>query len=194
MASIIDNNSYVCTKEMEIEAEARVLKEIQMKLSETMDVGKVSSPTEEEQKAIDAKSIFVGNVDFGATVAELEAHFKGCGEIVRITIPKDKITKKQKKYVKEVKEILFHAFIEFECAASVANAIVMNGSTFRERQIVVTLKRTNKPGMGATRGRGGFRGGRGGPQTVVVKYVYVNGPAPKGRGGFRGGRGRINPY
>ncbi|KAF1764319.1 hypothetical protein GCK72_004266 [Caenorhabditis remanei] len=185
MASLIDNNSNVCTMEEEIEAEARVLREIQTKLSETMDTGKTAPPTEEEQKAIDSRSVFVGNVDYGATPEELEQHFKGCGEIVRTTIPKDKLTKKQKN----------HAFIEFESAASVANAMVMNGSTFRERQIVVTSKRTNKPGMGATRGRGGgFRGGRGGQRTVVVKYVYVNGAPPRGRGGFRGGRGRFNPY
>ncbi|EFO98807.1 hypothetical protein CRE_30220 [Caenorhabditis remanei] len=188
MASLIDNNSNVCSMEEEIEAEAAVLKQIQNRLAEKMEVGKTAPPTEEEQKEIDARSIFIGNVEFGATVEELEDHFKGCGEIVRTTIPKDKLTKKQKNY----------AFIEFESSDSVENAMVMNGSTFRERQIVVTSKRTNKPGMGAQRGRGGIRGGirgrRGGQQTVVVKYVYVNGAAPRGRGGFRGGRGRFNPY
>ncbi|EFO98812.1 hypothetical protein CRE_30217 [Caenorhabditis remanei] len=184
MASIIDNNSNMCSMNEEIEAEAKVLRDIQNRLSESMEIGKTVPPTEEEQKAIDARSVFVGNVDFGSTIEELEAHFKGCGEIVRITIPKDKLTKKQKNF----------AYVEFESSASVENAMVMNGSAFRERQIVVTAKRTNKPGMGAQRGRGGFRGRRGEQQTVVVKYVYVNGPAPRGRGGFRGGRGRFNPY
>ncbi|KAF1764321.1 hypothetical protein GCK72_004268 [Caenorhabditis remanei] len=183
MASI-DNNSNFCSMEEELQAEARVLKQIQNKLSEKMDFGKTAPPTEEEQKAIDAKSIFVGNVDYGATLGELEAHFMGCGTIVRTTIPKDKLTKKQKNF----------AYVEFECAVSVENAILMNGSTFRGRPIVVTAKRTNKPGMGASRGRDGFRGGRGGQQTVVIKYVYVNGPAPRGHGAFRGGRGRFNPY
>ncbi|KAF1764324.1 hypothetical protein GCK72_004271 [Caenorhabditis remanei] len=183
MAPIIDNNSNGCSMDEELEAEAAVLKQIQNKLSEKM--GMMTPPTEEEQKAIDARSVFIGNVEYGATIEELQDHFKGCGEIVRTTIPKDKVTKKQKNY----------AYIEFESSASVENAIVMNGSIFRDRKIVVTSKRTNKPGMGATRGRcGAFRGGRGGPQTVVVKYVYVNATAPRGRGGFRGGRGRFNPY
>ncbi|EFP06619.1 hypothetical protein CRE_12048 [Caenorhabditis remanei] len=171
--------------DMEMEAEAKILKQIQTKLFESMNVGKMTPPTEEEQKAIDAKSIFVGNVDYGATAEELEQHFNGCGVIVRTTIPKDKMTKRQKNF----------AYVEFECAASVESAIVMNSSTFRGRQIVVTAKRTNKPGMGVSRGRdGGFRGGRGGQHTVVVKYIYVNGPASRGRGGFRGGRGHFNPY
>ncbi|EFO98805.1 hypothetical protein CRE_30215 [Caenorhabditis remanei] len=182
MASI-DNNSNFCSMEEELQAEARVLKEIQNRLSEKMEIGKLT-PTEEEQKAIDAKSIFVGNVDYGATVEELEAHFMGCGTIVRTTIPKDKFTKKQKNF----------AYIEFESVASVENATVMNASIFRGRQIVVTAKRTNKPGLGhnASRGRGGRGGfrGREGQQTVLINYVYVNGPAPRGRGG----RGRFNPY
>ncbi|KAF1764325.1 hypothetical protein GCK72_004272 [Caenorhabditis remanei] len=183
--ALIDNNSNFCSMDEELQAEAKVLKQIQIKLSETMDVGKMVPPTEEEQKAIDSRSVFVGNVDFGATIEELQEHFKGCGEIVRTTIPKDKMTNRQKNF----------AYVEFECAVSVENAILMNGSTFRGRPIVVTAKRTNKPGMGASRGRGGgFRGRRGGPQTVIVKYVYVNGAAPRGRGGFCGGRGRFNPY
>ncbi|KAF1764323.1 hypothetical protein GCK72_004270 [Caenorhabditis remanei] len=184
MPSIIDNNSNFCSMDEEMEAEAAVLRQIQNRLAEKMDIGKTAPPTEEEQKEIDSRSVFVGNVDYGATIEELEAHFKGCGEIVRTTIPKDKMTNRQKNF----------GYIEFKCAVSVENAILMNGSTFRGRPIVVTAKRTNKPGMGASRGRGGFRGGRGGRQTIVIKYVYVNGAAPRGRGGFRGGRGRFNPY
>ena len=95
--AIIDNNSNVCSLEEELQAEAVVLKQIQNSLAAKMDFGKVYLPTEEEQKTIDAKSIFVGNVDYGATVEDLEVHFMGCGQIVRTTIPKDKITKKQKK-------------------------------------------------------------------------------------------------
>ncbi|EFO98814.1 hypothetical protein CRE_30214 [Caenorhabditis remanei] len=185
--ALIDNNSNFCSMDEELQAEAVVLKQIQNRLAAKMEMGKVCLPTEEEQKVIDAKSIFVGNVEYGATTEELEDHFKGCGEIVRTTIPKDKMTNRQKNF----------AYVEFECAASVENAILMNGSTFRGRPIVVTAKRTNKPGMGPSRGRGGrggFRGGRGGQQAVIIKYVYVNGPAPRGRGGFCGGRGRFNPY
>ncbi|CAO4373630.1 unnamed protein product [Caenorhabditis nigoni] len=178
-----DNNCN--SMELEIEAEAAALREIQNQIAEKMELPtKMIPPTAEEQKEIDSRSVFIGNVDFGSSIEDIEEHFKGCGEIIRTTIPKDKFTKKQKNF----------AYIEFASSESIENALVMNGSLFRSRQIVVTAKRTNKPGMGAQRGgrgRGGFRGGRGGQQTVVVKYVYVNGSSPRGRGGFRG---RFNPY
>ena len=95
MAPIIDNNSNAYSMDEELEAEAVVLKQIQNKLSERM--GMMAPPTEEEQKAIDARSVFVGNVDFAATIEELQEHFKGCGTIVRTTIPKDKMTQRQRK-------------------------------------------------------------------------------------------------
>ncbi|CCD68740.1 Putative RNA-binding protein EEED8.12 [Caenorhabditis elegans] len=191
---IADNN---CNEEssnsfeMEIEAESAILEQIQNKMAKNLESAAYVPPTEEEQKAIDAKSVFIGNVDFNSTIEEVEEHFKGCGHIVRTTIPKDKFTKKQKNF----------AYIEFDDSSSIENALVMNGSLFRSRPIVVTAKRTNIPGMGHGvrgssrgtfgRGRGAARGAPGRQQTVVVKYVYVNGP---NRGG-RGGRGRrFNPY
>ena len=77
---------------------------------------------------------------------------------------------------------------------AVENAIKLDGSTFKDRQLKVTFKRVNDPYFyqqesggrgrggrgfrGRGRGRGGFRGGRGG---------Y--------RGGYRGGgRGGYHPY
>ena len=48
------------------------------------------------------------------------------------------------------------AYIEFSEEEAVANALVLNESLFRGRQLKVSMKRTNKPGMG--RGRGRFRG------------------------------------
>ena len=47
-----------------------------------------------EQKAedVDARSIYVGNVDYGATPEELQAHFASCGSILRVTILCDKFT------------------------------------------------------------------------------------------------------
>eukprot|EP00069_Balaena_mysticetus_P003985 bmy_17108T0 len=40
----------------------------------------------------DACSIYVGNVDYGATAEELEAHFNGCGSVNRVTILCDKFS------------------------------------------------------------------------------------------------------
>ncbi|KAF1764509.1 hypothetical protein GCK72_004457 [Caenorhabditis remanei] len=183
--SSISNNNNNCnynSMEEELEAEAAVLKEIQNKLS---SMGNVAPPTPEEQKLIDSRSIFVGNVDYGTTVEGVHEHFKDCGEITRITIPKDKTTQRQKNY----------AFVEFASSASLETAIEKSGLLFRARQIVVTSKRTNKPGMGVSSG-GGFRGGREFQKTVFVKYIYVNGSSPNRgfRGAVRGGRGRFSPY
>ncbi|EGT51779.1 hypothetical protein CAEBREN_09841 [Caenorhabditis brenneri] len=187
----MSNNALNCTKiENEIEEERLVLQDMQKKMAEELNKSeRASPPSTEEQKEIDARSVFVGNVDFGSTIEELEAHFKGCGTITRTTIPKDKYTQRQKNF----------AYIEFEDKDSVEMALVMHETMFRDRRIVVTAKRTNVPGMGAGRGRGRGFGGRGGGRGgVVVKYVYVNGPAPAaGRGGARGGargRGRFAPY
>ena len=40
----------------------------------------------------DERSVFVKNVDFGADDTQIRDHFKLCGEIVRVTIRKNKFT------------------------------------------------------------------------------------------------------
>ena len=40
----------------------------------------------DEKAEVDARSVYVGNVDYGATAEELEQHFHGCGSINRVTI------------------------------------------------------------------------------------------------------------
>jgi polyadenylate-binding protein 2 len=46
----------------------------------------------EDQEDVDDRSIFVGNVDYGATPEELKAHFQRCGSINRVTILTDQQT------------------------------------------------------------------------------------------------------
>lgn len=41
---------------------------------------------------IDARSIFVGNVDYSCSPEEVQAHFQSCGQINRVTILLDKFT------------------------------------------------------------------------------------------------------
>ena len=41
---------------------------------------------------IDARSIFVGNVDYGASPEEIQAHFQSCGSINRVTILLDQFS------------------------------------------------------------------------------------------------------
>ncbi|KAF8324424.1 uncharacterized protein EI90DRAFT_3146850 [Cantharellus anzutake] len=112
------------------------------------------STMEEDPAIVDARSVYVGNVDYGATPEEIQAHFQSCGSINRITILCDKFTGHPKGF----------AYVEFADPTYVLAALVLNDSTFRGRQIKVTEKRTNLPAFmlrGRGRGRGTYRGGRG---------------------------------
>ncbi|KAL4954791.1 hypothetical protein BDW69DRAFT_162448 [Aspergillus filifer] len=149
----------------EMENEAAKLREMQATLDQQ------SENLKEDKEDVDARSIFVGNVDYGASPEEIQAHFQSCGSINRVTILLDKFTGQPKGY----------AYVEFAEPSLVAQALVLNESVFRGRNLKVTPKRTNLPGMGS-RGRGRGRG-RG----------YGRGGFP--RGGYRGGyRGRGRGY
>ncbi|PFH32311.1 RNA recognition motif-containing protein [Besnoitia besnoiti] len=134
---------------------------------------------------VDRRSVYVGNVDYSSTPAELQEHFKSCGTINRITIMVDKYTGHPKGY----------AYIEFNSEAAVQNALLLSDTVFKQRQIKVVAKRKNIPGF--ARGRGGWRGarmagagmmmGRGGRGTRGgFRPIY------RPRGGFARGYGR--PY
>jgi len=128
---------------------------------------------------VDARSIYVGNVDYGATAEELEAHFHGCGSVNRVTILCDKFTGHPKGF----------AYIEFADKDSVQTSLALDDSLFRGRQIKVMPKRTNRPGVSSTN-RGGYRGRGGRGARVVIKYIY---PGSRGRGrGMR--RNFYSPY
>eukprot|EP00527_Entomoneis_sp_CCMP2396_P001522 CAMPEP_0198143848 /NCGR_PEP_ID=MMETSP1443-20131203/10937_1 /TAXON_ID=186043 /ORGANISM="Entomoneis sp., Strain CCMP2396" /LENGTH=209 /DNA_ID=CAMNT_0043807141 /DNA_START=81 /DNA_END=710 /DNA_ORIENTATION=- len=111
----------------------------------------------------DACSVYVGQVDYTTTPEELVSHFGACGTIERVTIVCDKYTGKPKGF----------AYLEFQNESSVDNAVKLEGSEFKGRNLKVTAKRVNVPNF--QRGGPGGRGGRG--------------RGPPGRGGFRGGRG-----
>ncbi|KAN0065407.1 hypothetical protein ACQY0O_001243 [Thecaphora frezii] len=131
----------------EMEAEAAKLREMQEAAGAAAGTG--IHPTEEEKEEVDSRSVYVGNVDYGATPEEIQQHFQSCGTINRVTILCDKFTGHPKGY----------AYVEFADPSLVANAMVLNESLFRGRLIKVTAKRTNLPGMTA-RGRGRGRGYR----------------------------------
>lgn len=79
-----------------------------------------------------------------------------------------------------------YAYVEFTEPSLVAQALVLNESLFKGRNIKVVPKRTNLPGMSRGRGRGGMRGGRGG----FGRGGFGRGGGGFGfRGGYRGGRG-----
>jgi len=156
----------------EMEEEAAKLREMQASLDQQ------NNDLREDREDIDSRSIFVGNVDYSASPEEIQAHFQSCGSINRVTILLDKFTGTPKGY----------AYVEFSEPSLVSQALVLNDSHFKGRQLKVVPKRTNVPGFGARggRGRGGMRGG----------YRGRGGFPPRGgyRGGYRGrGRG-YSPY
>jgi len=125
---------------------------------------------EARQKLEDARSVYVGNVDYKSTPEELQTLFQPCGAVKRVTILCDKFTGRPRGF----------AYVEFAEEESVNNAKSLDNATFHERQIKVTPKRTNLPGVTVatppSRGRGRGRGGRGRG-------------ARGGRGSSAGGRG-----
>ncbi|CAF0904622.1 unnamed protein product [Brachionus calyciflorus] len=153
----------------------------------------------EEKAEADARSIYVGNVDYSATAQELEAHFHGCGSINRVTILCDKFTGHPKGF----------AYVEFGDKDSVQTAMALDDSLFKGRQIKVVSKRTNRPGISTTdrgRGRGvmhggfgymggrGARGGFGMPRGGFAPFMRsYRGRIVKGRGAYGGGFG-FAPY
>lgn len=177
----------------EMEEEAEKLKEMQKSAEESLLMG---SPTNQatlltspgDKGDTDARSVYVGNVDYSATATDLEQHFHGCGAVNRVTILCDRYTGNPKGF----------AYVEFTEKDSVETACQLTDSLFKGRQIKVTAKRTNVPGISTTnrypraryrgRGRGGFGGygGYGGSGFA---------PRGRGRGGFRARRANwFSPY
>src|SRR5512144_2678130 len=67
----------------EMEEEAEKIKQMQSEVDKQMagsTTGLATVPLSlEEKQEIDTRSVYVGNVDYGASAEELEAHFHGCG-------------------------------------------------------------------------------------------------------------------
>jgi len=79
----------------EMEAEAQKIREMQ----ESVDREHSALSTQDRREDVDARSVFVGNVDYSATPEEIQSHFASCGTILRVTILCDKITGHPKGYV-----------------------------------------------------------------------------------------------
>ncbi|KAK6199604.1 polyadenylate-binding protein 2 [Scheffersomyces amazonensis] len=140
--------------------------------------GHPAPQTDEEKRDIDARSVYIGNVDYGATPYELREHFGTVGNVQRVTILMNRFTGQPKGF----------AYLEFADYDAVNKAVAtLDGSTFRERELKVTAKRTNIPGISTTNRGGSSRGGRGGRGGRGARG------RGRGRGGFRGGN-RFTPY
>ncbi|KAL8149336.1 polyadenylate-binding protein 2-like isoform X1 [Apium graveolens] len=169
----------------EIEEEAGALREMQAKVEKEMGaVPDTSSGTATlaEKEEADARSIYVGNVDYACTPEEVQQHFQSCGTVNRVTILTDKFGQPKG-----------FAYVEFVEAEAIQNALLLNESELHGRQLKVAAKRTNVPGMKQFRGRPvnpyfGFRSRR----------PYMPGPmfAPYGYGRIPRARRpmRYRPY
>ena len=101
---------------------------------------------------IDARSVYVGNVDYSSTKEELHSLFSSCGIVNRVTLPTD-FRGNPKGF----------AYIEFAERDSVVTAAMLSETEFKGRQIKVIPKRTNVPayqlgGGGGSVGRGAGEG------------------------------------
>ncbi|KAL5569708.1 hypothetical protein UlMin_026283 [Ulmus minor] len=128
----------------EMEEEAGALREMQAKVEKEM--GAVQDPsgtsaTQAEKEEVDSRSIYVGNVDYACTPEEVQQHFQSCGTVNRVTILTDKFGQPKG-----------FAYVEFVEVDAVQNALLLNESELHGRQLKVSAKRTNVPGMKQYRG------------------------------------------
>jgi len=151
----------------EMEEEAEKIKQMQNEVEKMAHSSSgILSLSFEDKMEIDARSIYVGNVDYGATAEELEQHFHGCGSINRVTIQCDKYSGHPKGF----------AYIEFADKDSVSTAAALDESLFRGRQIKVLPKRTNRPGISTTN-----RAPRGSRFRRASRISYYSGYRPMRR-------------
>lgn len=129
----------------EMEEEAAALRDMQAKVEREM--GALPDPTnaaavQASKDDADSRSVFVGNVDYSCTPEEVQQHFQSCGTVNRVTILTDKFGQPKG-----------YAYVEFLEPEAVQNALLLNESELHGRQLKVTAKRTNVPGMKQYRGR-----------------------------------------
>ncbi|KAL9266976.1 Polyadenylate-binding protein 2-like protein, partial [Drosera capensis] len=98
-----------------------------------------TAPAAEEQankEEIDARSVFVGNVDYACKPEEVHQHFQSCGTVNRVTIRTDKYGQPKG-----------YAYVEFLEPDAIQEALRLNDSELHGRLLKVLGKRTNVPGM-----------------------------------------------
>ncbi|KAG0556646.1 hypothetical protein M758_11G067600 [Ceratodon purpureus] len=129
----------------EMEEEAAALRDMQAKVEREMGGSQDSALTNGAQanrEEADARSVFVGNVDYSCTPEEVQQHFQSCGTVNRVTILTDKFGQPKG-----------YAYVEFLEVEAIQNALLLSESELHNRPIKVTAKRTNVPGMKGYRGR-----------------------------------------
>lgn len=194
-----DQDKEVAEEELDVEIEAMKRRFAEME-EEVVKIEALQNSVEKSMKpagvmstpAQDERSIYVGNVDYSTTNEELQAFFVSCGVVVRVTILNDKWTGPKG-----------YAYVEFKEPESVLNAMILNETPFKGRQLKISPKRTNVPSYILRGGRGGAGGPRGAarrpptegyypPRRPFRPPPYAGGYAP--RRPFRPRRGGYHPY
>ncbi|GLT94377.1 hypothetical protein SLE2022_121200 [Rubroshorea leprosula] len=159
----------------EMEEESAALREMQAKVAKEM--GSVQDPaasatSQANREEIDSRSVFVGNVDYACTPEEVQQHFQSCGTVNRVTIRTDKYGQPKG-----------YAYVEFLEAEAVQEALLLNETELHGRQLKVTAKRTNVPGMKQFRPRRSnpFMQPRGPFMTPYFHPPYGYGKVPRFR-------------
>lgn len=105
----------------EMEEEAKKLREMQATLEQQ------SADLADDKESIDARSIFVGNVDYSASPEDIQGHFQSCGSINRVTILLDKFTGQPKGYASSIASpfgmLLIHGFLVTPTSSSLSPAL-----------------------------------------------------------------------
>jgi RNA recognition motif-containing protein len=98
------------------------------------------------------KKVYVGNLDYGVTSADLEQLFAQHGTVESADVIQDRATSRSKGF----------GFVEMSTDAEAAAAIAaLNGKEYSNRALTVNEAKP-RPEGGRGGGRGGFGGGRGG--------------------------------
>lgn len=125
----------------------REIESAEHELSNRSDEIKTLEVKISEVDEVDARSVYVGNVDFTSSTEELREFFKECGAIDRVTIPLDRYTHQPKGF----------AYLEFGDLSCVAKAQALNDSVFKGRKLKIIPKRTNIPGLTRRSHRSSFQ-------------------------------------
>ncbi|KAI5384518.1 polyadenylate-binding protein 2 [Lathyrus oleraceus] len=123
----------------EMEDEAAALRDMHAKVEK--EIGSTQDPaaaaaSQDNKEEADARSVFVGNVDYACTPEEVQQHFQSCGTVNRVTILTDKFGQPKG-----------FAYVEFVETEAVQEAILLTETELHGRQLKVLPKRTNVPGM-----------------------------------------------
>ena len=126
----------------EMEDEAAKLKDEHEKVDDAMTASEQANPDEEAAKKqeADARSVFVGQVEYKAKPEDLANAFASCGTVNRVTILHDKFDNPKG-----------FAYVEFLEPDAVSNAILLDGTEVCGRKIKVWPKRSVLSAKGAAK-------------------------------------------